>query len=87
MNNTSQCNISSMSEFVVLEGSPFIGMELVDLVKEYSVKILHYHNPLLVLDTKTPYNPLSKIRDNFLIKVEGTRENIASLRLDSVRYE
>lgn len=77
---------TSISEFVVLDGSSLIGETMQAIAQKYHVTILHYHNPALTLDSKTPYNPLCKVRANFFIKVEGTLEDIAHLRSDSVNY-
>jgi len=75
-----------MSEFTVIEGSPFIGLKLKDLVNKYKVEIPHFHNPTLDSDTRTPYKPDAVIKNYFSIKVSGLAENIGRLRLDSVNY-
>jgi hypothetical protein len=75
-----------ISEFVVLEGSPLIGQKLQAIVETYGVKILHFHNPTLALDSKTAYDPTRELKKNFCLKVEGEIDDVARLRMDSVNF-
>ena len=78
--------MNMMSEFVVIEGSPLIGLKLEDLVSKYGVEVLHFHNPSFDSETKIPYQPSYSIQKNSLIKVSGEDENVRQLRLESVNY-
>ena len=78
--------LTSTSEFIVLDGSPLIGETMHTIAQKYHVTILHYHNPALIIDSKTPYDPTRAVRANFFLKVEGKLEDIARLRLDSVKF-
>ena len=77
----------TISEFVVIEGSPLIGMKLADVTSKYKVEVLHYHNPTLDYQTRTPYNPETTIKSYYTLKVSGASENVRHLRLDSVKYQ
>ncbi len=76
----------TISEFVVLEGSPLVGRKLQAIVEQYGVKVLHFHNPTLALDSKTAYDPTRELKKNFCLKVEGELDDVARLRFDSVNF-
>jgi len=76
-----------MSEFIVIEGCPFVGMKLEELVKKYEVKVLHFHNPDIDSELELKYDPKREIQKYFSIQVSGVDENVRRLRLDSVNYK
>ncbi len=78
--------MKTISEFVVIDGSPLIDKKLRDLVEKYKVEVLHYHNPTLDYETRTPCNPEAVIKKYFTIKVTGLMEDVKQLRLDSVAF-
>jgi len=71
------------SEFYVLPGSPLIGKTLGEVEKEYGIKVNHFHNPRLGLDSRRKTDPNRKIDNRLVIKVEGHWENISKIIHDS----
>ncbi len=73
-----------LTEIIVFKGSPFIGKTLGEIVKEYNVKIPHYHNPTLSPCSRTPYAPNVVIKKRFAIKATGPEDNLYRLMNDSI---